>query len=456
MSYEPSNASAEQSVLGALAIDNDSLGLVSAMVKPEHFYSVMHRDIYKAILSLSKKGQSFDVITISDEVAGFTGENAFGYIGEIIKNTPSSANIIGYTKIVIEKYKEREMIAALEASLDKVKSGEGSTSERLHHSIANVCAVDPNEANHEANLKHVESIGMAWLNSYEDRIDNPDRKGITLGMADVDEIIGSRGSLPGDVISIAARPKMGKTALAVKIAKHIAEDLRKPVAIFSMEMADEQLMGRMLTQGSGVSNDKFYGHMSDSDHGLIHNAMGNIINSQMYIDDRKGLSIAQIESEARQFVKSQGGYGSVAAMFFDYLTLIRIENATMGKAAAFAEVSMRITALAGELGFVAFPLAQLNKKCEERNDKRPISTDMGDTDQLIRDCSISLFLYKDSVYDKQSAMGNITEVIMRDNRNGDTGTGYQMMNQGQFLDIDASEVGRVIAEAEYQSRMSQQ
>lgn len=194
--------------------------------------------------------------------------------------------------------------------------------------------------------------------------------------------------------------------------------------------------------------------MNDYDMSRVNKGMSDLIGSEMYVDDRKGLTISDIEMESRNFVKKNGGYGSVAAIFVDYLTLIKMMNPSMGKAAAYAEISMRLTALAGELGLVMFPLAQLNKQCEGRPDKRPLSTDMGDTDQLIRDCSISLFLYKDSVYNKDSAMGSITEVIMRDNRNGDTGTGYQNMNKGQFLDIEPSEIGRIIAEAEYQEAQS--
>ena len=451
MSYEQYSEASEQYVIAALfANGNEHYENIRSILKPEDFYSKQNADIYRAVIDTNDKKGDLDSFVIGDLVNAENGFSITSYIDNLSISLKTCPNAVTHSKRVADESRVREMIAAHEKSIAKLRSGDGTATERLHHSIANVNAINPESSHAEMNAKHIGEFASQWLDSYEARLEGNALPGITLGLDDIDEIIGPRGSLPGDVVAISARPKMGKTALAMKIADHIAINLKRPVMIFSMEMAGEQLCGRAITQESGVSNDKFYRQMSDSDTAKVHKGIGELLSTEMYIDDRKGLTIVEIEIEARNFVKKQGGYGSVAAMFVDYLTLIKMMNPAMGKAAAYAEISMRLTALAAELGLVMFPLAQLNKQCEGRPDKRPLSTDMGDTDQVIRDCSISLFLYKDSVYNSESAMGSITEVIMRDNRNGDTGTGYQNMNKGQFVDVNPSEIGRIIAEAEYQ------
>ena len=418
------NEASEQYVIAALFTnDNEHYENIKSIVSPDDFFSKQNADIYKAVVETRSNGGDVDSFIIGDLVNPDSSHLTTMYIDNLSVSLKDCPNAVTHSKRVADESRVREMIAAHEKSIAKLRSGEGSASERLHHSIANVNAINPDSSHSAMHAKHIGEFASKWLDSYEARLEGAALPGITLGMADIDEIIGPRGSLPGDVIAISARPKMGKTALAMKIADHIAINLKRPVMIFSMEMAGEQLCGRAITQESGVSNDKFYRQLGEYDEALVHKAMGELISTQMYVDDRKGLTVADIEIEARNFVKKNGGYGSVAAIFVDYLTLIKMMNPAMGKAAAYAEISMRLTALAGELGLVMFPLAQLNKQCEGRPDKRPLSTDMGDTDQVIRDCSISLFLYKDSVYNSDSAMGSITEVIMRDNRNGDTGTG---------------------------------
>ena len=233
-----------------------------------------------------------------------------------------------------------------------------------------------------------------------------------------------------------------------KIVNHVGIELKKPVITFSMEMRDNLMFERSITQDSGVTGDNFYKVMEDDDYARVVSSAGRLINTEMYIDDRSNLTLSQIRSEARAMSKKHGGYGSLGAIALDYFTLMDLEGNKNNPAFGYAQLSKGIVTLGKELGCPIFLLAQLNRNCESRPDKRPMPFDLGDTGQLERDASLIIMLYNDSVYNPDSPMAGLLELIIRVNRNGGTGTAYQTTKGGRLCDIDAGDIGRRIAEDE--------
>lgn len=456
MSNEPFNLEAEKSVIGGLLIDGSKLIEISDMVKPDSFFSSQHKDIYSAILELSAQQRPFDLINLSDEMALRTGDDMFGYLGDIEHNTPSAANIFSYANIVAKNSKLREMILAHEQSIALLKSDEGTVSERLHQSIASVNAIDPDISGAELSSKIMDKVAEDWVDCYGERVENPDLRGMTTGMDSLDEIIGYRGLQGGDMIVIGARPKSYKTATMTKISNHIGLDLKKPVLTFSMEMQNNQIFERILTQETGVSGEKFHRQLNDDNEALVFNAISHLKDAPMYIDDRSNLTMGQIKREARGRAKELGGYGKLGAIMIDYFTLMSLGGNKQNPSFAYAQNSKEIVSLGKELGAPIFLLAQLNRECEKRPDKRPLVSDLGDTDQLGRDASLIIMLYNDSVYNDDSHMAGILEVIVRANRHGATGTAYQAISEGRLTDISPEKIGGMIAEAEYQERKKEE
>lgn len=455
MSYELNNIDAEQHLIGAMLNNVELVDSITSTVPVEAFSASNHRNIYTAVKDLSDSNLEIDLFTVEERAKQLGFDVQFSYIGEIQRNTPKTSNFSSYAKSVIEKHKEREMIVALESSIQKIKSGTGTTSERLHHSIANVNAIDPDGGTGALRSKTMREIGKKWLDDYEDKVENPDKTaGLTMGISGVDEIIGARGIQPGDMIVVAARPKSFKTATMTKIVNHVGIEVGKPTITFSMEMRDNLMFERSITQDSGVTNDNFYKVMDEADYARTFNSVSRLINTDMYIDDRSNLTLSQIKAEARALTKEHGGYGSLGAIALDYFTLMDLEGNKNNPAFGYAQLSKGIVSLGKELGCPIFLLAQLNRDCEKRPDKRPMPFDLGDTGQLERDASLILMLYNDSVYNEDSPMAGILELIVRVNRNGGTGTAYQTTAGGRLGDIDESELGRRIAESEYQDKQN--
>jgi len=446
----------EQSVLGCIIRNEGSVDLVSDFLTVDSFYSLEHKDIYTAIVKNLRDGKGTDIVSISETLEQSHGDNKFAYLGEMANNYPSEHSILSHAKVIVQKRKEREMIAALDSAKQAIQSGDHSTHDALSIAIANVSAVDPDDETSDSGAQHVKDIGVDWVDIYEQRIENPDKQGLTLGIYDLDQIIGLRGQQPGDVVVIAGRPKMGKSLLSVKIADHIALELKKPVVNFSMEMTKNLNYERILTQETGISNESFYRVLDDDNWGRVSSAIVGLNKSEYWIDDRPNLSFNKLRSEARKLSKLYGGYKGLGAIFIDYFTLMDIGDGVKNASFEYANLSKQVTALAKELGCPIFLLAQLNRDCEKRADKRPMPSDLGDTGQLERDASLIIMLYREEVYQPDTPMKGLTELIISVNRNGDTGSGYQTMVNGRFGDIDASKAGAMVAEAEYQSKQSKE
>lgn len=458
MSYEPNNFDAERKVLGSILSDSNNLDLVESYITGDHFYSADHVRIYEVMSKLKLSGNEIDLFTVNDECKNQNLGDLLTYLTdlELEAKNYNSDSVARYSLAMLDKHKLREMVKSLEESLSVIKEGVGSTSDKLHHAIASVNAIDPDSNGTKLESKSMEEIAYDWIDKYEERIENPDSRGLTVGIDGLDKIIGYRGVQPGDVVVIAARPKSFKTATMTKIANHISIDLKRPVQMFSMEMENNLMFERILTQDTGITSDKFHRQLNDENNTRVFNSIAILRKTETYIDDRSNLTIKQIQREVRGRVKELGGYGKLGAIMIDYFTLMNLSENKVNPSFAYAQISKELVSLGKEVGSPIFLLAQLNRECEKRPDKRPMPSDLGDTDQLARDASLIIMLYNDSVYNEDSNMNGILELIVRANRHGNTGTAYQTTAGGRLGEISDEEMGRKLADAEYQDRKKEQ
>jgi replicative DNA helicase len=244
------------------------------------------------------------------------------------------------------------------------------------------------------------------------------------------------------MVVIGARPKMGKTQLAVKMADYMARQESLPIIIFSMEMPKEQIFERFLTNGAKVSGNNFYQEMEDYDYSKISSYVGDVMDKKLFIDDRPSLSLGQIKSTCRRFKEEHGELGVI---FVDYFTLIKIEGAGRTDL-AFGANSTGLKDLAKELGAPVVLLAQLSRKVESRPSKRPIMSDLRESGSIEQDADLILFLYRESVYEPDSPLGGLTELIAAANRHGGSGTAFLEMKGGWFEDVSDNQVNHAYSD----------
>lgn len=423
MDYQPCNILAEQSLIGSIMIDGGS-DYAMTHVKVDDFYDKKCAEYYAAILLAHSRNDVIDYATIAELVPS----RNFVDLGDLIKNTHSSANLEGYAKSVLNKSTERKALTALQEAATVIM-GDGTTQEKTAAAAAltaDIVAVD-----NESGLIHVKDIGMEWLEIHEERISDDGVKGLTTGITGLDELYGHRGVGETDLVIIAGRSKMGKTALATMIASEVAYS-GSHTAVFSMEMPRFQLFERFLTQDAQVAGDNFYEPMRESDYAKVSRTIGKMSESNLYFDDRSSLSLAQIKSACK---KHKETHGSLGAVFVDYFTLMKVESAARHDLAHGAN-STGLKNMAKELKCPVFLLAQLSRGVDSRPNKRPLISDLRESGSLEQDADSIMFLYKDSVYNPDNGLGGLTEVILAANRHGSAGTAYVDMKAGYFVNID--------------------
>ena len=432
--WQPINMQAEQSVLGAL-LKFGANDAVFEKLKIDDFGGKknFHREIYQAMININEAKNNIDLITVTDVI----GDEHFAYLGEMAQETPSAANILSYAKIVKNKAIERDTVAKLQNSIALIQ-GDGTTEEKTEKVINVVGQIDVAD-NGEQGLTHVKEIAGDWLDQYDERVNNPDLAGISTGVDGLDDIFGSRGVGKTDMIVIGARPKMGKTQLLVKIAAHLSMQQKKSALVFSMEMPKIQIFERFITNSAHVSTDKFYQPMREDEFASVGKMLSDVSDKDLYIDDRPNLSLKQIRAACR---KHKAEHGEIGGIFVDYLTLMKLEAAARSDL-AFGANSTGLKDLAKELKTPVFLLAQLSRAVDQRTDKRPLISDLRESGSIEQDADRIIFLYRDSVYNKDSEMGGITEAIVAANRHGETGTGYIEMKGGWFENINTNRSGAI-------------
>lgn len=427
---------AEQSVIGGLMLlsdpESELLQKITSSLKDSSFYNLMHKRIFATIKKIAISGGYVDLVTVESLFESTYGKDKtlFIYLSEICRNTPSASNILAYAKIVRECAIERYAVTKLQELIGNFSDkSQGDVYQRLgliESTVSDISNISLR--NEKGGLKHVSDALAKWLDNRESVLsDGVDKSAISTGIESLDDILGVKGMRRGSLVGVGARPKMGKTAFMMKLANHVGLDLNQPVAIFSMEMPDTEIVERSITTRTHINPDNFYKeHETAEQQGRTDEAFSSLVKSNIYIDDGTKLSLRHIESESRRIRKEHGSLGMIQV---DYLTLMDAEKADRNDL-AYGMITKGLKNLAKELDCVVVLLTQLNRGLENRPDKRPIPSDSRDTGQIEQDVSLWIGLYKHSVYDEDTPNRGLTELLVRLNRDGGTGTGFVDMRQG--------------------------
>ena len=417
----PQNIEAEQSVLGAILIEQSSIAKISDLLNPEDFYREAHRLIYRAALGLFERGEAIDFITVVDLLRREnTLEQAGGiaYVTSLANGVPTAANITYHAKIVQEKSLLRRLI---HAATDIAAMGYAETEEVervLDHAEQKILEVATRKIGQD--FAPIKEIIFSTL----DKIDEMHKAkggitGLSTGFTNLDKLTG--GFQRSDLILIAARPSMGKTAFVLNVAQHMATRDKKSVAIFSLEMPREQLAMRMMCAEGLIDSQHFRtGAMSNDEWKNLVDAADRLSASPMFIDDTAGVNAVELRNKARRISKEHG----LDCIIIDYLQLMdggahsRIDN----RQQQISDISRSLKALARELKVPVIALSQLSRGPESRTSRKPMLSDLRESGSLEQDADMVAFLYREDYYNPETEKKNLTELIIAKNRNGPTET----------------------------------
>jgi replicative DNA helicase len=419
----PHSVEAEQSVLGGLMIDRSAWDNVGDVVRSEHFYRPDHQLIFASIAALAQDGKPCDVVTVSNQLESLGKlEEAGGlaYLATLSRDTPTAANARAYAEIVKEKALLRDLIASGTDIAASVFVNEGQTARELvERAEQRIFQIAEGSARGKGYV-----LARDELPKLIDQIDEWQRnpgglRGLGTGFIDFDRITG--GLRPGDLVIVAGRPSMGKTTFAMNIAENAALELSRKaaVAVFSMEMPADQLLMRMLASIGQVPLGAIRsGKLSDEHWNRMVGASGQLRDAKMFIDETPALTPTELRARARRIKREHG----LDLIVVDYLQLMQVPGTQDNRATEIAEISRGLKALAKELNVPVIALSQLNRGVEQRENKRPVMSDLRESGGIEQDADIILMLYRDEVYNPQSPAKGTAEIIITKHRNGEIGT----------------------------------
>ncbi|MDD2190828.1 MAG: replicative DNA helicase [Eubacteriales bacterium] len=416
----PHNDDAEKSVLGSVLLDKDALYEVLEILKPEDFYSEMHREIYSAIIELYRKSQPVDILTVSDELKKRKSLEMVGgraYIALLSTEVPSTSNAGGYAKIIAEKAELRKLIGASSNIIEKAYQEKMEAAEVLDFAEREIFEIAQSRQTKDYQLiKDVLWNNIAKIDEMSKLKGNI--TGLTTGFMDLDAR--TSGMQKSDLIMLAARPSMGKTAFALNIAQQAAIKGKAKVLIFSLEMSQEQLGQRMLSMESRIELQKLKtGNLERKDWDQIHIALDTLSRTGIYIDDTPGVTPMEIKNKCRR-LKAEKGLDLVV---IDYLQLMAFEGRTESRQQEITAISRFLKQLAREMDCPVLVLSQLSRAPEQRADHRPILSDLRESGSIEQDADIVIFLYRDEYYNPETTdKPNICEVNIAKQRSGPTGS----------------------------------
>ena len=419
----PQALEAEQSLLGALLLDSLKWDEVVDLVTAQDFYNRNHKIIFATIFALQHAREAVDVITVSEKLeADKKLENVGGlaYIGGLANNTPGSANILTYAKIVRERSILRSLIAAANDISNAAYNPEGRTpSEVLDNAEKQVFEISEKDGRNRRRFRQISEI----LPHTMDRIDElyQSKEGITgipTGFTDIDKV--TSGMQRGDLVVVAGRPSMGKTAFAMNVAVYVALEKNIPVGVFSLEMSGEQLAMRLLASlGQINSNQVRTGRISEKDWPRLNSAIGLLDKSPIYVDESSGLNVIELRSTVRKMMAESDG--ELGLIIVDYLQLMQSNEINENRATEISGITRAIKLLAKELNIPIMVLSQLNRSLESRQSKRPVLSDLRESGAIEQDADLIMFIYRDEVYNENSDQQGIAEIIIGKQRNGPIG-----------------------------------
>ncbi|MEI4771012.1 replicative DNA helicase [Psychrobacillus sp. FJAT-51614] len=416
----PHNQEAEQSVIGAIFLEPQALITAAEIIMPEDFFRVAHQKIFQTMLRISDQGKAIDVVTVTEELSAkkeLEDVGGISYISEIANAVPTAANIGHYAKIVEEKSILRRLIRVATTIVEDGFTREDEVEALLSEAERKMMEV-ANRKN-AGDFQHIKDVLVETYDNIEKLHSRKgDVTGIPTGFRDLDKI--TAGFQRNDLIIVAARPSVGKTAFALNVAQNVATKTDENVAIFSLEMGAEQLVMRILCAEGNIDAQVLRtGSLTTEDWRKLTMAMGSLSNAGIYIDDTPGIRVNEIRSKCRR-LKQESGLGMI---LIDYLQLIQGSGGSQAnRQQEVSEISRSLKGLARELQVPVIALSQLSRGVEQRQDKRPMMSDLRESGSIEQDADIVSFLYREDYYDKETENQNMIEIIIAKQRNGPTGT----------------------------------
>ena len=419
----PHDLGAEQSVLGSVFISPESLITLADELTPDDFYKPANKIVFKTMLSLLGKGEPIDATTMGSALMNQGDISKIGginYVVELVNSTPTSKNVEHYAKLVKEKATLRKMIANLSDSLSSAYQGDVSIDDIIAKTEKSM--LDISNQNTGTGFRNVADILDTHMQMVETRSQTDGVvTGLSTGFVGLDKI--TTGLHEDNLIILAARPAMGKTALALNIAQYIAVKEKKPVAIFSLEMGAESLIERMLASEGMVEGYHLKtGNLSVEEWSRLVHAQGILYDAPIFVDDTAGIRISEIRSKARKLAQEMGGLGVIIIDYLQLITGSKGEN----RQQVVSEISRELKILAKDLKVPVIALSQLSRAVEQRQEKRPMLADLRESGSIEQDADIVAFLYRDAYYQKEQGdsqeANNVTELILEKNRHGSLGT----------------------------------
>lgn len=415
----PHSIEAEQSVLGSMILDKEAINTAIEILRPEDFYKEANGEIFEAILVLFNKNEPVDLITLSEELKRRgTLENVGGvtYLANLSSGVHTTLNTKYYCNIVEEKSLLRQLIKSSNEIMGKAYED----SEDVHAIIekAEKDIFDITQGSHREGFSPISEVLLDSFAKIEEMAANEGGlTGLTTGFIDIDDKLS--GLQKSDLILLAARPSMGKTAFGINIATNSALKAKASVAIFSLEMSKEQLVQRMISATAHVDLQKIIsGRLTEDEWLQIINSMGPLSQAQIFIDDTPGISLMEMKAKCRRLKMEKG----LDLVLIDYLQLMQMEGHSENRQQEISAISRGLKGLAKEMDCPVIALSQLSRAPELRADHRPILSDLRESGAIEQDADVVLFLYRDEYYHEESEKKNIGEVIIAKHRNGPTGT----------------------------------
>ncbi len=423
----PYSLEAEQTILGAILIDQSVISTVLEKVKPDCFYNEQHKKLFNIMMRMFTSGIKSDIITVLDEAVKEnifeTAQEGRNYLAMLVNMVPSVDNIDSYCQICAEKYYIRSLAFVAKELLHEIALGQSSAQVMLDSAEQKIYDIRQGR-----DVRGLAPLSDVIFESWDrlQKISGPDKEkylGARTGFTMLDSI--TTGLNNSDLIILAARPGMGKTSFALNIATNVARRSEKDVAVFSLEMSKEQLATRMLSTEALVDSNKLRsGHLSDDDWVRLASSADVLCGLPIYLDDTPGTNVPQIKAKLRRMK-------NIGLVVIDYLQLMESTVKTENQALRVAEITRNLKMLAKEIDVPVILLSQLNRGVESRPDKRPLMSDLRDSGAIEQDADIVMFLYRDAYYNKESTEPNVSECIVAKNRHGDTGT-IKLIWDGQF------------------------
>lgn len=422
----PYNKEAEEYILGGVLLENSSLDAITEILSPEDFYAERNRIIFEEMIRLMDRGLPVDMVSLTEAIEQKGRLDKVGgasYIGQLADNIPTTANIEYYARLVRDKSVLRALITGAGEIIKSARTPAGEVNDVLETAEQIIYAINKQVKERKGGLT---KIGVPLHDLYHNLSrmakGEIDQGVVPTGFGDLDnQLLG--GLHKSDLIIVAGRPSMGKTSLAMNIAQYVSVTEQLPVAVFSLEMGIEQLVLRMLASEAWINQ----GHVRSAtslsmlkkeDWSKLLEASGRLSEAPLYIDDTPGISPLEIRAKIRRLISQE----DIRMIVVDYLQLMTIKGRTDSREQEISEISRTLKAIAKEFNIPVIAISQLNRRVEERGDKRPMMSDLRESGAIEQDADVICFIYRDDVYNPDSTEKGIAEIILAKHRNGPTGT----------------------------------